>query len=92
MMGELEKAEQFFNEGKVEESLSIIRSEMDINGESFDFLLLKAKNQYKLQLWGDCLNTLNKVLAIDKNCIPAQNYKKMVMNIVSFWNKDSFNP
>ncbi len=91
-MSELERAEHFFNEGKVEESLSVIRSEIENSGETNDLLLLMAKNQYKLQLWGDCLNSLNKILALDENNIPAKNYKQMVLDIISFWNKDSFNP
>jgi hypothetical protein len=92
VMSGLEKAELLFYEGKIEESLSLIRSEIEISGETDALLLLMAKNQYKLQAWGDCLNCLNKILEHDENNQAAKNYKQMVMNIISFWNKDSFNP
>jgi tetratricopeptide (TPR) repeat protein len=86
------RAEAFFNDGNTLESLSLLNEMVKIDPLNSDSLLLRAKVFYRLQKWGDALNDLNLILEIDPGHKLAINYKSMVMNIISFWNKDSFNP
>jgi tetratricopeptide (TPR) repeat protein len=86
------KAEILFNEGRTQETLAVIDEILESDSLNIDFLLLRAKAFYRLQRWGDALNDLNLILEIDPDHKMAHNYKSMVMNIISFWNKDNFNP
>jgi len=89
---QIQKAERLFNEGNTDESLSVLNDLFIISERNIDGLLLRAKVFYRMQRWGDSLNDLNHILEIDKEHILAKNYKTMVMNIISYWNKDNFNP
>jgi len=55
-------------------------------------MLLRAQVYYKMQQWGNALNDLNHLLMLEPENTAAQNYKTMVLNIISFWNKDNYNP
>jgi tetratricopeptide (TPR) repeat protein len=86
------KAEILFNEGRTQETIDVLNEILKSDRGDTDFLLLRAKAFYRLQKWGDALNDLNLILEINPDHKMAQNYKSMVMNIISFWNKDNFNP
>ena len=92
MNKEIEKAIACFDADNVETAAEIAERILEIDADHIDALLLMAKISYKYQKWGDSLNFLNRVLAIDPDNTAAINYKKMVMGIISYWNKDSFNP
>jgi hypothetical protein len=86
------RAEILFNEGNTLESLTVLNEILKSESRNTDSLLLRAKVFYRLQKWGDALNDLNLILEIDPDQKMAINYKTMVTNIISFWNKDNFNP
>jgi tetratricopeptide (TPR) repeat protein len=86
------KAEKMFNEGKLFEALEVLSQTLKTNTSDIECLLFRAKVYYRLQKWGEALNDLNVVLEVDPENRAAKNYKSMVMDIISFWNKDSFNP
>jgi len=89
---ELKKAERLFNEGRAEEALEAVNLLLKNETEELEYLLLRVKINYRLQKWGEALNDLNHILDKDPNNQAASNYKTMVLEIISFWNKDSFNP
>jgi len=86
------EAESLFNAGSTNESLFILDEILSQESLNVDCLMLRAKVYYRLQKWGDALNDLNKIQEIEPDHRMAQNYKSMVMNIISFWNKDNYNP
>ena len=85
-------AETLFTDGSIQESLSILNEILKSDERNIISLLLRAKIFYRQQKWGDALNDLNLILEIDPENLMAKSYKSMVMNIVSYWNKDNFNP
>jgi hypothetical protein len=85
-------AETLFNDGNTHESLDVLSEILKSDCKNVDSLLLRAKVFYRLQKWGDAINDLNLILEIDPENQMAKNYKSMVMNIITFWNKDNFNP
>jgi regulator of sirC expression with transglutaminase-like and TPR domain len=89
---DISKAEKLFVEGKLNETLEILSAIQKTNPADEASLLLRAKVYYRLQKWGEALNDLNLILAAEPENIAAKNYKTMVLDIISFWNKDSFNP
>ena len=86
------KAETLFNAGNLDETLACLAEILKNESRNIDFLLLRAKVFYRLQKWGDALNDLNLILEIDPDHQQSKNYKVMIMNIISFWNKDNYNP
>lgn len=92
MKNRLIEAEEYFEKGELANGLLAIEHLLETEQNDCNVLMLKAKIFYKQQKWGDALNALNKILELDPEHEPAKNYKQMVMDIISFWNKDSFNP
>lgn len=88
----IEKARIEFEIGEADKSLLIVDDILSDNDMQIDALIIKAQIYYKLQKWGDALNILNRVLDIDKNNKTALSLKQMTMSIVTFWNKDNYNP
>jgi glycerate 2-kinase len=89
---ELNKAEMHFSEGRPKEALLILNPKIKKDHFNLECLTLRAKIYYHLQNWGEALNDLNLILENDPNNQMAQNYKLMINDIVTFWNKDNFNP
>lgn len=85
-------AENFLDNGKYEASEHIISKLLAVDKDDVNALMIRAKISYKLQRWGDTLNDLNQILALDPQHQQAASYKQMVMNILTFWNKDNYNP
>jgi tetratricopeptide (TPR) repeat protein len=92
MTGELNTAENLFGKGELEECLNLINEELESDENNSDALVLRARVYYNQQKWGAALIDLNKVLVQNEKHVLAKNYKQMVLNILSFWNKDSYNP
>lgn len=86
------KAETIFNNGNTLEALDILNEILNDEGRNINCLLLRANVFYKMQKWGEVLNDLNLILEIDPENQMAKSYKSMVINILSYWNKDNFNP
>lgn len=81
-----------FENNEMEKSLLMVNQLIELDKMNTDLLLLKAKIKFKQQNWRETLNLLNAILEIDANNELAKNYKKMVMDILIFWNKDNYNP
>ncbi|NLU38348.1 MAG: hypothetical protein GXX78_05590 [Bacteroidales bacterium] len=86
---EVNKLEEGGKLGEVETLLSNYLSNNPLDTEA---MLLRAQVYYKMQQWGNALNDLNHLLMLEPENAAAQNYKTMVLNIISFWNKDNYNP
>lgn len=85
-------AEQLFNDGSIKEALDVLNEILKGNIHNVDALLLRVKVYYRQQSWGNALNDLNSILEIDTDNLVARNYKTMVLDILTYWNKDNFNP
>jgi predicted Zn-dependent protease len=92
MKSDFERALLAYEKGDLDESLIMAGSLLKGDENNCELLLLKAKIMYKQQKWGDALNVLNSILLIDSNHTAAINYKQMVMDILTFWHKDNYNP
>lgn len=88
----MEEVQIAFENGEYEKCHNSLCDLLEQNQEQPELLFLRAKIYYNWQKWGDALNDLNRVVELDKNHQLAINYKKMVMDILSFWHKDSYNP
>lgn len=88
----LENANKAFDDGELEKSREALNQIIETDSANLEALILRAKVFYNLQKWGEALNDLNRVLEIDSENQHAKNYKEMVMNILSFWHKDNYNP
>lgn len=85
-------AENLFNAGNFLETLDVLNEVLKNDERNIDFLLMRSKVSYRMQKWGEALNDLNLILEIDSDHQMAKSLKVMVMNIISFWNKDNYNP
>ncbi len=88
----LKKANELFELGNIDESLFLTEEVLKMNDKDVEALILLSKIFYKNQEWGKSLNCLNKILDIQPGNNIALNYKQMVLNILTFWNKDNYNP
>jgi uncharacterized protein HemY len=86
------EAEFLLNEGNTHEALIMLESILDKEPMNKTALFLRAKVYYKLQQWGNALNDLNNIIDNYEDNDAAINYKKMIVDIIKFWNKDSYNP
>jgi tetratricopeptide (TPR) repeat protein len=86
------KAEALFNAGNLQEAVEILNEILKSDNRNTGSLLLRGNIYYRQQKWGDALNDLNLILETEPDHQVAKNYKSMIMNIISFWNKDSCNP
>jgi tetratricopeptide (TPR) repeat protein len=89
---DLKTANNAFSEGDLDVSLKQTNRILTDNPGNIEALMLQARVFYKMQRWGDALNNVNKVLEIETDNKLALNYKEMITNIISFWNKDYYNP
>lgn len=85
-------AENLFNDGNFLETLDVLNEVLKNDERNIDFLLMRSKVSYRMQKWGEALNDLNLILEIDSDNQMAKSLKVMAMNIISFWNKDNYNP
>jgi tetratricopeptide (TPR) repeat protein len=86
------KAETLLNDGNLNETLDILNGILKSDNLNIDCLLLRGNIYYRQQKWGEALNDFNLILEIEPNHNLAKNYKSMIMDIISYWNKDNFNP
>jgi regulator of sirC expression with transglutaminase-like and TPR domain len=86
------KAETLYNTGNTVEALEVLDLLLKSNPTDCESLMLRAKVFYRLQKWGAALNDLNLILDNEPENQTAINFKTMVLNIITYWNKDNFNP
>jgi hypothetical protein len=92
MPEELIIAEKHFEQGNYEACKDLIQYVLSKDSCNVNALMLRAKLSYKHQKWGEALNDLNQILGMDEQHQLAQSYRQMVLNILTFWNKDNYNP
>jgi predicted negative regulator of RcsB-dependent stress response len=79
-----------FGEGKLEEALGMLEgASMEDNPEA---CFLMGEIYYNQQNWGAALNQFRACLVLDEDNKPAQTYVDMILNILSFFHTDQFNP
>lgn len=54
--------------------------------------LARGKHYYRLNRWGDALNDFNRALSLNPDSAEAQQYARMVREILDFRYKDIYNP
>ena len=86
------EAEKLYTLGNLEECAILLNNLIEVEDKNVEALMLRARLSYNLQKWGDALNDLNQILEIDANHEIAKNYKQIVLNILTYWNKDNYNP
>ena len=81
-----------FEEGNLEACERLVNEIITEQQNNVEALMLRARINYGKQLWGEALNDLNRIIEIDANYELARNYKQIVLNILTYWNKDNYNP
>lgn len=89
---QLKTAGEYFDQGKTTEALTFVDEILEINNENKEALWLRVKILYKMQQWGEALNSTNRLLELNPGNTIAKNYREMINNIVKYWNKDLYNP
>ena len=92
MSNKILEAENEFIKGNLEICHQLTNQIIANEQMNVQALMLRAKINYKWQKWGDTMNDLNRILELDGNHQLAENYKQMVLNILTYWNKDNYNP
>lgn len=89
---QLKTADEYFEEGKTTEALTLVDEILEANNENQEALWLRVRILYKMQKWGEALNSTNRILELNPGNTIAKNYREMINNIVKYWNKDLYNP
>jgi hypothetical protein len=88
----LVKAKEALDHNRLDEAKLILDEILAGSPLNIEAFLLRSQLFHKLQAWGDSINDLNRVLEIEPDHKVAKNYKSMVLQIIRYWNKDSYNP
>jgi hypothetical protein len=86
----LDQARAAYNEGRLDEVLTILQDEQF--KYNLQALFLKGETFYKLQKWGEALNCFSVYLEKDPLNVQVKSYIEMIQNILGFYHKDFFNP
>jgi hypothetical protein len=76
--------------GNPERALSLLG--VNVLKDSPEAVFLKGEIHYSLQNWGEALNCFRLCLHLDPDFVAAQTYVDLIMNILSFFHTDHFNP
>jgi len=78
----IKSAQEAFEQGRMEEALSILKVEA-LNND-ITALYMKGEASYNLQRWGEALNYFRIVVENNPGDIKAKTYVQMINNILSF--------
>lgn len=92
MNSKVSEAEKLYTLGNLDACAVLLNEILEAESNNVEALMLRAKLNYGRQKWGDALNDLGRILEIDANHKIAKNYKQIVLNILTYWNKDNYNP
>lgn len=92
MEDKLKLAGEAFEKGDLQNGIAIVDRLLEEDSFNTEALMLKAIFFYKQQKWGDALNALSKVQDIEPNHQSAIYYRQMINSILTYWNKDNYNP
>lgn len=86
----MEKVRSLLEDGKVDEAIALLLQMMDADSDD-DAVHYELGNAYwKKQDWKHCLDCYTEAIRLNPES-PAAEMKKMVMNILQFYNKEMFN-
>lgn len=86
------EAEKLYTLGDLDACADLLNELIEEQDNNVEALMLRAKLNYNRQKWSDTLNDLNRIIEINANHKLAKNYKQIVLNILTYWNKDNYNP
>ncbi|VAW21751.1 hypothetical protein MNBD_BACTEROID01-2173 [hydrothermal vent metagenome] len=86
----LERVKGLIQEGRVLEAEDLLRSFPD--KPTWPYWQLDATIKQKKQLWGEAMNSYQKVLELDPGNKEAKVQLEFIRNILNFWNPEMFNP
>ncbi len=91
-MNEQERAqiEENINLGNTEESIKILNKLLSEDTDKEQIYILLGKAYQKETKWNEALNNFQYAIEINPNSI-AQEFRKLILEILSFYNKDMFN-
>ena len=87
---ELEEVQNLLQQGKNAEAKRMFES-IPESGD-VEYWMLKGTIEQRFQQWGKAYNAFVKVQQIDPEHVEAKTQIAMIDSILSFWNKDQFNP
>jgi regulator of sirC expression with transglutaminase-like and TPR domain len=88
----LNSAKKAYIENNLDESMMQVNAVLELHPQYVEALLLRAMIYQKQQIWGSAINDLNMVLELEPENKVANSLKTIIVDIIRFWNKDSFNP
>jgi len=88
----LKDAKILFDLNELVGSLDVLNRIIFNDYRNSDALLLRARIQYKMELWGKAMNDYSAVLEIDPDNREAKSGIEMVKNILGYFTPDMFNP
>lgn len=88
---ELNKLQELINDGKIKESLKRIDELLEHSEENRATLLYLKGNAFRKEAnWQQALNNYQLAIELDEQS-PAVEARKMLIEILEFYNKDMFN-
>jgi len=86
----LRLVKEALDQNKPDQALLLLENP-DVSG-SAEALYLKGEIYFKLERWGDALNSFNNYLVQFPSDKKAESYCSMIHNILGFFHKDQYNP
>ncbi len=87
----LEKTKELIKDGKAEEAIALLESKIHSETQYQEEIYYQLGNAYrKLGNWQGALNNYQEAIDINPES-PANEARKMIMDILNFYNKDMFN-
>ena len=87
---ELEEVQALLQQGKNAEAKRMFESMPE--SENVEYWMMRGTIEQRFQQWGKAYNAFVKVQQIDPEHVEAKTQIAMIDSILSFWNKDQFNP
>lgn len=87
---ELEEVQNLLQQGKNAEAKQLFENIAETS--TVEYWMLKGNIEQRFQQWGKAYNAYLKVQQIDAEHKESKIQIAMIDSILSFWNKDQFNP
>jgi len=86
------EAKQLFEQNELNKSLEVLNKLILDNPSDLHSLILRGRIYYKLQKWGDSMNSYAMALEIDPENPEAKSGIEMAISILGYFTPDMFNP
>lgn len=87
----LAKAKAMADSGEPDKGLQALKSLAESNPDDAETLYELGNAYWKVQDWKGCLDCYTKAISLDPQS-PAAEMRRMVQDIIQFYNKDMYNP